>query len=519
MPDRHLTAGPFAVDTVAQLVLREGEPLSLGARATRLLEALLRRPGEVITKAELLDAAWPGTAVEESNLSVQIAALRRALAEVTGGREWIATVPRVGYRFVGPSDPQPTGGLSSDRRPAIAVLPFTNLSSDPEQAFFADGLAEEILTALSRFPALTVIGRNSSFVYRGDGVDLRKVGADLDVQYLVTGSVRRSGVRLRMAVQLIDADKGVQLWAETYDRELTDVFAVQDDITRQVVRALGSRLPAGPPVPSGSAGTRDLEALELYLRGRGILSAPDQSPTTSAEGIALLHRALEADPTFPDAYAMLAIAHVTERSSNWTADPAMTLAAARRAADAGVRLAPADGDILASSALVSMLEKDNDRLGRETERALHLTPMGSVANLLRGAFLVADGRAMEAVPHIERAIRVDPGMTHLYIHHLGTAYLLARRHETAAALFRARIVLSPNTDMSRAYLCIALGHLAEHDEARRVWAELAAINPGFSLAERLDWWAYRRPEDPEHLLDGLRKAGLPTGRADESLAT
>lgn len=510
MPGRRLSFGPFAVDGGSQVVLRDGAPLSVGIRGVRLLEALLRRPGEVLTKAELMDAAWPGTAVEESNLSVQMAALRKALADGAGERDWIATVPRVGYRFVGPAAPGGAEQAHDDRR-TIAVLPFRNLSNDPEQAFFADGLAEEIITALSRLPGLLVIARNSSFAYRGDGIDLRLVGHELEVQYLVTGSVRRSGDRLRMGVQLADAEAATQLWAETYDRQLTDILSVQDDVTRQVVAALGPRLQPQDRPASSPIGTDDMEALDLFLKGRGLLSSPALSRAVNAEGIALLRRAIERDPAFGRPYPRLAIGLCTARSSQWSDDPEGDVAAARTAADRGLDLLPDDGEAHGGSALVAMMEKNHDRLRTDTARAIALNPNSGVANILRAAFLVNDGQPLAAIPLVEHAIRMDPAMTHLYIHHLGTAYLAAGRYETAAALFRSRIQLFPTTDMSRAYLCVALGHLGHREEARQIWSELMAITPNYSLSERLGWWHYEDPAFPARLLDGLRLAGLPTG--------
>lgn len=508
MAQDRLTFGPFEIARGAQVVLRDGAPLPVGQRGVRLLEALLSRPGDVLTKAELLDAAWGGAAVEESNLSVQIAALRKVLGAAPGGGEWIVTVPRIGYRFTSPPSahvPVATGLTA----PSIAVLPFANLSSDPDQGFFADGLAEEIITALGALPNILVIARNSSFAYRGDGIDVRRVGEELDVRYVLTGSVRRGGNRLRMNVQLADAASGAQLWADSYDRELADVFAIQDEVTRRVVSALHVRL--GADHNGGLAAERpvDIETLDLFLRGRGLIASFRIDRAVNREGISLLKEALRRAPDYADPRVMLAVGLVTELSNRWADDPAETLAEARRVADRGVLLAPASADTRAASALVAMVERDHARLGEESGIAASLNPLGSFVNIIRGGYLVNDGQPRLAIPCYEQAIRADPGMTHLYMHHLGTAYLFAGSLETAAALFRSRIALSPQTDMSRAYLCAALGHLGELEEARRVWADLMAVNPGYSLADRLSMWRYRDPSYPELLLDGLRKAGLP----------
>jgi TolB-like protein len=511
MAEDRLALGPFEIDRRAQVVLREGTPLPVGQRGVLLLEALLRRPGEVLTKGELMDAAWGSAAIEESNLSVQIAALRKTLGAAPGGSDWIVTVPRVGYRLVGIAEPPPAPRRSAV--PSIAVLPFMNLSNDPDQSFFADGLAEEIITALAKLPDLLVIARNSSFAYRGDGIDVRTVGHELDVRYVLTGSVRRGGERLRMNVQLADAATGAQLWAESYDRQLADVFAIQDDVTRQVVGMLSVKLGDEREAVLPDTVPRDIEALDLFLRGRGLLSSPRIDRAMNREGIALLEEALRRAPTYVAPHVNLIVGLVTEVSNRWAADASGALAEARRVADRGVGLAPAGADIRAASALVAMLEKDHARLGEESGIAASLNPLGSFVNIIRGGYFVNDGQPRRAIPCYEQAIRADPGMTHLYMHHLATAYLFAGSHETAAALFRSRIVLSPQTDMSRAYLCVALGHLGRFEEARAVWADLMAINPTYSLAERLSMWLYRDPSYPQRLFEGLRRAGLPTGEA------
>ena len=338
MPGRRLSFGPFQIDQGAQVVLRDGEPLAVGQRGVVLLETLLSRPGEVITKSELIDAAWGGAAVEESNLTVQVAALRKALGPSPAGGDWIVTVPRVGYRFVSPS--ASSRSPARHEQPSIAVLPFVNLSSDPEQAFFADGLAEEIIVALGKLPGLLVIARNSSFAYRGSDVDVRKVGSDLDVRYVLSGSVRRGGNRLRMSAQLADAESGAHVWAETFDRELADVFAIQDEVTRRIVDALKLKLTPAQTAKATGGGTNDIEALDLLMRGRALLNGPTQNLEVHKRATDLLRRAIERDPSYVDALGELAIAHNLDYLNRWTDDPDRSLKEAQRLADRMVELAP-----------------------------------------------------------------------------------------------------------------------------------------------------------------------------------
>ena len=225
------------------MLLRGVEPTLLGQRAIALLRLLLDRAGSPVSKDALIEAAWPGLAVEDSNLTVQIAALRRALDQ-EGGAAWIETLPRRGYRYVGPpvtgtddgaSEAQQSPALRVPEKPSIAVLPFEHAG---DAAWFADGMAADIITGLSRIKWLFIIARNSSFVFRGRAADLKQIGRDLGVRYVLEGSVRRSDSRVRINVQLVDCSSGTHVWAERYDRTLSDVFALQDEIALAVVGAI-----------------------------------------------------------------------------------------------------------------------------------------------------------------------------------------------------------------------------------------------------------------------------------------
>jgi TolB-like protein/tetratricopeptide (TPR) repeat protein len=507
MQGQRLTCGPFQIDPVTQVVHRDGRLLPLGQKAALLLEALFRRPGEVLTKTELMDAAWSDVAVEESNLTVQIASLRKALGQTAKGTEWIVTVPRVGYRFILPAAPSLA---DDDKHPSIAVLPFVNLSSDPEQAFFADGLAEEIIVALGKLPGLVVISRNSSFAYRGSDIDVRKVGSDLDVRYVLSGSVRRGGDRLRMSAQLADAGSGAHIWAETFDRELADVFAIQDEVTRRIVDALKLKLTPAQTAKAKGGGTSDIEALDLLMRGRMLLFGPIQNREVHKRATDLIRRAIERDPFYVDALGALAIAHNLDYFNRWTDDPDSSLKEAQRLADRMVELAPDHAGGHSEVALTAYFARDFDRFRREAAIAIAFNPDGENAANLQGQLCLANEVPLEAIPHFERAMRLDPslGTTLLHLQLLGMAYFFGGRYETAAALFRERILLMPDTDWSRGYLASALGHLGKFEEARQIWAELMTINPKYAMAERL----YRNGAQPRHIemvLDGARKAGLP----------
>ena len=507
MSATRLACGPFELDRATHVVRRDGEPLALGLRAALILEALLTRPGDVVTKSELLDAAWAGAAVEESNLSVQVAALRKALGGAPDGGEWIVTVPRVGYRLAA-SAGDTAVPAPQDKRPAIAVLPFANLSSDPEQAFFADGLAEEIITSLSKLPELLVIARNSSFAYRGSDVDVRKVAGELDVSHILTGSVRRSADRIRISVQLAEGSSGGHLWADRYDQTLTDVFAIQDEITGRVVEAL--RLTLGPSatavVPAG--GTRNIEALDCVLRARAMHEGPQKNPAVFRRMCEFLRRAIVLDPNYADAYAALTNALSLDFVNRWTDDPDGSLAEARRLADTAITVAPGalSGHLAAN--LTAMMAKDFARADRELDIAERISPGHPAVFSRRGDQCMRREDPDAAIAYFERAMRLEPGATLHYLQWLGIAYFQSGRFETAAALFRERLLLMPQSDMSRSFLVSIHGHLGEPDDARRIHAELMAINPKYDLVAHIS----RLPVETERfrtsMLEGWRKAGL-----------
>ena len=272
MQARHLAFGPFVLDPEAGALLRKGEHVPLGYRAMRLLAAFLDRRGEVLTKSDLIDAAWEGAAVEEGNLSVQIAALRKLLGQSPEGGEWITTIPRVGYRFVASQQPDessagPDGEGAGPRRPSIAVMPFANVSGEPEQDYFADGITEDIITALGSYRWFFVIARNSSFAYKNSSIDPKKIAGELSVRYLLEGSVRKSGESVRISARLVDAATSAQIWAQRYDLEVAEVFAIQDEIAERVAGAIEPELLKTESSPASAMHTGNMTAWDLVRQG------------------------------------------------------------------------------------------------------------------------------------------------------------------------------------------------------------------------------------------------------------
>ncbi len=391
---------------------------------------------------------------------------------------------------------------------SIAILPFTNMSGDPEQEYFSDGITEDIITDLSKIAGLTVIARNSSFTYKGRSVDIREVGKELGVRSVLEGSIRRASNRVRITAQLIDANNGAHLWADRYDRDLTDIFEVQDDVTRRIVDALKVKLSPAENMRLADSGTPNIEAYDCYLRGREVMAVNPKNRERFEQSTKFYMRALELDPTYSQAYAGLSMAYGLDYQNRWTDNPDLSLGLAKHNAEQAIEKNSKDPFARLVAAWTAILEKDLDRAKSEADTALSLNPNYSGAYLILGHIQTLSGRPLEAIPALERATRLDPAFRSTHLHFLGMAYLLAGKYETAAALLRERILLMPGTDFSRVLLASALGHLGDGDEARCVWKELKEINPKYSFGEHYARQPFQRQEDVQGIVDGLAKVGL-----------
>ena len=408
-----------------------------------------------------------------------------------------------------PRATKPAPAAASRQKPSIAVLPFVNASDDPKQEYFSDGISEDIITDLSKLGGLMVISRNSSFTYKGRPVDVRTVGRDLGVHSVLEGSVRRAGARVRITAQLVDAESGAQVWAERYDRDVTDLFELQDEVTRQIVAALRVNLTSKEKARLGDGGTASLEAYDHFLRGREFLYGEPKSLAKFETAVEEFNSAISLDPNYAQAYAGLGWAYVFDYQNGWTADRDQSLALARRNADVAVEKDANEPAARFALFLAAAFEKDFERASAEAQMAVTLNPNFALGYNSLGTIRLFAGEPMAAVPLIEQAMRLDPAWTKQYLHFLGVAYLVAGKYETAAAIFRQRIIQAPETDFSRAGLTSALGHLGEFEEARRVWRELMEINPKYTFSGHFGRQPFRRAEDLERIAQGLRLAGLP----------
>ncbi len=382
------------------------------------------------------------------------------------------------------------------------------MSRDPEQEYFSDGITEDIITDLSKVSGLFVIARNSAFVYKDKAFNVPDVCRKLGVRFALEGSVRKAGNRVRITAQLINGSSGGHLWAERYDRDLTDIFAVQDDVTQQIVAALKVKLSKAEKSRIVDGGTRNVDAHDLFLRGREWIYGSKKDREMFDQSTGCFRRAIELDPNYAAPYAGLGLVYMLDHQNHWSDAPKTSLEQADRFISEAIAKDDQDPFAHYVAAMVAMWQKDYVKWADEADRALSLNPNYPPALNIRGTVYIYSGEPAKAIPYIERAMRLDPAFQQQYMHFLGTAYFVSGDYETAATIYRDRIAIVPATDLSRAFLASALGHSGHLDEARRIWRELKEINPGYSHADHIGRLPFRDPADAEKFTNGLRNAGL-----------
>jgi adenylate cyclase len=392
-------------------------------------------------------------------------------------------------------------------KPSIAVLPFENMSGDPEQEYFADGMVEEIITALSRFKHLFVIARNSSFTFKGKAVDIKEVGRKLGVRYVLEGSVRKAAGKVRITGQLVDAVTGAHIWADRFERDLTDIFALQDEVTVAVVSAIQPKLLQTEIAMAARRRSENLTAYDLFLR------ALQQSYLTTREGVAgairLAHRALELDPRFGFVAALAGAYHSRNVLWGYSTDPQFDRQEAVRLVRLALSIDNGDPDTLATAAITSAFTVGDSESEMEmADRAVELNPNSFHAWNSRGWVYRIAGLWDEALSSFERAVRINPVDPLLYLTFLGIgfAFIELRRFDEAIAAGKKAQRHSPS--FSGAYRCLAsaFAHLGRDAEAREAAARVLELDPAFTIS---GWIARGGQSNAKLLIEGLRKAGLP----------
>jgi TolB-like protein/cytochrome c-type biogenesis protein CcmH/NrfG len=492
-----------------------------------LLVYLVQNRDRVVSKDDLIASVWGGRIVSDSTLTSRINAARNAVGDSGDDKKLIRTIARKGLRFVGtvrvqqngdrparPPEPPPDEIQEPSRlalplpdRPAIAVLPFINMSGDSEQEYFSDGISEDIITALSKLRWFFVVARNSSFIYKGKAVHMKQVGQELGVGYVVEGSVRKSGDRLRITVQLNDVATGSHIWAERYDRAIADVFAMQDEITEAIVAAIEPQVYAAENFRAKRKSPDSMDAWDLVMRALSHYWRVTRQDNVVAQ--ALLEKATALDPGYGQAHGVLAASHTFCAHMGWE-DMAAAMPVAERAALAAITADSEDPWAHHALGCVYLFARRFDDSLAEFELALRLNPNFSLAQGYYGLALSYCGRWEEADTAARRALRLSPRDPYSAVYYGIAAYARFIGRDYGEAIRLAREGIRQRGDFVGAHrvLTAAAGMAGQTELAKVSLQELRRAQPNISLAWIAEQMPIKLPADREHYLKGFRRAGM-----------
>jgi TolB-like protein len=507
-----VTFGQYRLDARDSSLWRGRERIPLRTRSLEILRVLAAADGKLVTKDELFAQVWRAAIVEENALQAHVSALRKALGESVGSQRHILTVPGLGYRFVkNPASRFPEASqvpVPSDR-PSIAVLPFQTMSDDLGQEYFADGVVEDIITALARNSKLSVVARNSTFAYGRRPVDVREVGRQLNARYVLEGSFRKAGTRLRITAQLIQTDTGIHVWAENFDGELGDFFAFQDELTAKVVGAVMPSLRVAEIERAHRKPPESLDAYDLYLRA--LASRNRQTREGTEDALRLIERAIALDPKFVDARIFAGAIWSGCVINGW-----ITNGSAQREALRNMRLAvdldPNGPEAMATLArAIAAFEDDCDEVRTLAHRALALGPHATNVLRLAGFALVHIGDCREGLALLQRAIEFSTNDVMAFDTYTGIALALIHREcdEEALAAARTAVQLSPRYALGLRALAAALALVGRRDEALEAVQQVLKVDPGCSMQAMRTRFAGSYQRASVRYLCGLQIAGLP----------
>jgi TolB-like protein len=508
---RYLFEG-YALDTDRRELHRGAEAVSIAPQEFDLLDYLIRNRDRVVSKDDIIQAIWKGRAISDTALTTRLNAVRTAIGDSGEAQRLIKTLPRRGFRFIGQlreetesasdgADDSSQQTLALPDKPSIAILPFANLSSDPEQDYFADGVVDDITTALSRFKSVFVIARNSSFTYKGRAVDLKQVGREVGVRYVLEGSVRKAADKVRITCQLIDATTGMHLWADRYEGGLGDIFALQDEITVNVIAAITPKL-LQVEIDLVARRPNDLSAHDHYLRAHPHYYSMTRDGV--AEAVRLLNRALEIDPRYSAAASLAILCHTLNLLQGWSVDPAFDAKEATRLSQLVLSIDENDPETLACVGWAkAFISQDAVSAAEMVDRAVALNPNSAIAWSYRGFVYMYAGISDEALRSYEHTLRLSPldPMRYFIIAMIGLAYLGLGRFDEA--VMEARKSIGQHPDFMPAHCCLAsaLAHLERKEEAAEVLQRVRRLRPDFRIPSHSGHW-------PALYVEGLRKAEL-----------
>lgn len=515
--------GEFTLDSDRRELRGKTGPIGVEPQVFDLLIYLIRNRERVVSKDDLIAAVWGGRIVSESALTTRINAVRTAIGDSGEAQRLIKTLPRKGLRFVGVVNEgeqsavapigaasRALGALALPDRPSIAVLPFSNMSGDAEQEYFADGMAEEVITALSRYTWLFVIARNSSFTYKGKAIDVRQVGRELGVRYVLEGSVRRGGNRLRFIGQLVDAASGAHIWADRFDGELTDVFELQDRFTQSIVAALEPKLMLAEIARLKHKPAANLDAYDLLLRAQQL--EYEFTGQSLADAIRYTKQALAIDPNYAPAMALAAYCYGERAVQGWTDDAALEAAEGGRLAARAVELGRDDGNVLwmAAHALLRLV-RDRPRAIELAYRSIELNPSSAIAVSVAGIAEAMSGNAAKSLELSLRAQRLNPRDPRgwLITATMALAHLSDGRFAEAASLAGSALLHNPRFAGALRIHAASLAMLVQKDKAAEALHRLREVDPQLSLSNLRTRLGYMDDRVLDRFAEGLRICGLP----------
>ncbi|GEO41092.1 hypothetical protein SAE02_52400 [Skermanella aerolata] len=503
--------------------------IATGPQVFDLLVYLVENRERVVSRDNLIDAVWDGRIISESTLASHINAVRRAVGDSGAEQRLIRTIARKGFRFVGEVREAPapdattfsaSGILTVDEavapaltlpdKPSFAALPFLNLSGDPEQDYFIDGVVEDIISALSRIRWLFVIARNSSFTYKGRAVDVKQVGRNLGVRYVLEGSMRKAANRVRITGQLIDATTGAHIWAERFEGTLDDIFELQDQISASIVGVIARQLERVEIERAKRKPTGSLDAYDYYLRGRATLNRGTREAI--AEGLPLFYKAIELDRDFASAYAMAGWCHFWRKVNGWMIDRPREIAEGTRLARLAVELGMDDAVALTRGGhALAHFAGDIDGSIALVDRALALDPNLAAAWFLGGFLRTERGDLDDAIEYFTRAMRFSPLDPEMFRMQAGMAlaHLFAGRYDAALSWAEKAYRDLPSFLMVVAIIAASHALAGRTDEAERAMIHLRQLDPTLRVSSLALWLPMNRPDDLATFAEGLRRAGLP----------
>jgi TolB-like protein/tetratricopeptide (TPR) repeat protein len=514
----------FVLDQARRELRRGGNLVAVEPKVFDLLVHLVANRERVVSKDDLINAVWDGRVVSESALTTAVNAARVALGDSGEAQRLIKTLPRKGFRFVGevleraagavpihPSEAVEGAAPALPDKPSIVVMPFANLSGDPQHDYFADGVVEDIITSLSRIRWLFVIARNSSFAYKGRAVDVKQVGRDLGVRYVLEGSIRKAGNRIRITGQLIDATTGIHLWADRFDSSVEDVFELQDQLTGSVVGAIAPKLERAEIERANRKPTERMDAYDFFLRGMASLHKFTRKDTDAA--LDFFHRALEVDQEFASAYAMASLCHTRRKLQGWMAHSAREVSEGERLARQATRFGREDANALAFAGFtLAFLALDLEDGAAYVNQAVALNGNHASARHFSGWIKIWLGEPDRALEQFDHAARLSPVDPFIYFNLHGAAHALFFAGRFDEAIERAMMALRVQPDHHGA-LRIGVASFARAGrtrEAATMLARLRSFDPTLRVSNlRNKLGPYK---DPKRILiyeDALRQAGLP----------